>query len=419
MRKYFNAAICCALLLFYEASHSVGTGLLDRLAGENIIGDGRARPHRGAGSSQADSIPTAPAAAIPAENTTLLRNELHQANTQLIALQQRLSDSENMNSELQQQLLQLQAESDDSLVLAPIAIDQELNLERIKELNLRLEDELNQKHALASELENLQNTRIQDALNKPPRDTDFAATAAETAKLKQEINDLKEAKQELHQRLVAQTLTSNKPEPAGTARRMTVNDAASPDIRVSYAIGVWYADSAPFETQKLASIGKTLNLPAFSQGFIDKIDQRPQLSSSTISAELANIDKQLELAMLSQNEKQAKSVLTAAAKEKGAIKMPDGAIYKILSKGKAPMVMANSEILFELDEELGTGEVLAIKETKTSLTTDLPPLFQDIVTQLGIGGSAKVHIPITEAHANTGVRPGSVSITTIKIIGVK
>ena len=417
MRKYFNAALCCSLLLFYEASHSVGTGLLDRLADENIIGNGLARPQRHTDSTQPAAMPLAPTSAIQAENTALLRNELHQANTQLIALQQRLSDTENMNSELQQQLLQLQAEPDGSLVLAPIAIDQEQNLTRIKELNLRLEEELNQKHALASELENVQRTLEQDKIKSQSRDTGLAATGSEIIKLKQEINDLKEAKQELHQRLVAQTLTST--ESAGTARRMTVNDAASPDMRLSYAIGTWYADSAPHETQKLASIGKTLNLPAFSQGFSDKIDQRLQLSSSTISTELANIDKQLELAMLSKNEKQAKSVLSAASQEKGAIKMPDGAIYKILSKGKAPMVMDSSEILFELDEELGTGEVLAARETKTSLTADLPPLFQGIVKQLGIGGSARVHIPITEAHANTGVAPGSVSITTIKIIGVK
>ncbi|ASC89564.1 hypothetical protein, partial [Alcaligenes faecalis] len=74
----------------------------------------------------------------------------------LIALQQRLSDAENLNSQLQQQLQQLQAEPDGSLVLAPIAIDQEQNQARIKELSQRLEEELNQKHALASELETLQ-----------------------------------------------------------------------------------------------------------------------------------------------------------------------------------------------------------------------------------------------------------------------
>lgn len=416
MRKYFNAALCCSLLLFYEASHSVGTGLLDRLAHENIIGDGLPRPQGNTGSAPASALPST---TVQVENNALLRNELHQANTQLIALQQRLSDTENLNSQLQQQLQQLQAEPDGSLVLAPIAIDQEQNQARIKELSQRLEEELNQKHALASELESLQRIQSQDLSNGQSQDNKLAATATEIAALKKEIDELKEAKQDLQHRLVAQALNSSKDEPTGSPRRMIVNDAASPDIRLSYAIGAWYADSAPHETQKLASIGKQLDLQAFSQGFSDKIDQRLQLSSSIISIELANVDKLLEQAMLSKNEKQAKSVLAAAGAEKGAVKLPDGVVYKILNKGKAPMVSASSDILFELDEELGTGEILAARETKTSLTVDLPPLFQDIVKQLGIGGSARIHVPITEAHAATGVPPGSVSITTIKIIGVK
>ena len=416
MRKYFNAALCCSLLLFYEASHSVGTGLLDRLANENIIGNGLARPQEDTSSAQPSAIP---APAGHADNNALLRNELHQANTQLIALQQRLSDAENLNSQLQEQLQLLQAEPDGSLILAPVTLDQEQNQARIKELSQRLEDEMNQKHALASELESLQKARSQDLSNDPSQDSKRAATATEIATLKKEIDELKEAKQDLQHRLVAQALNSSKTEPTGAPRRMVVNDAASPDIRLSYAIGAWYADSAPHETQKLASIGKKLDLQAFSQGFSDKIDQRLQLSSSIISVELANVDKLLEQAMLSKNEKQAQSVLAAAAAEKGAVKMPDGVVYKILNKGKAPMVSASSDILFELDEELGTGEILAARETKTSLTVDLPPLFQDIVKQLGIGGSARIHVPITQAHAATGVPPGSVSITTIKIIGVK
>jgi hypothetical protein len=376
------------------------------LAQENLIGDSLARPQGQTGSAQA-------------ENNAVLRNELHQANTRLIALQQRLSDTENLNSQLQEQLQQLQAEPDGSLVLAPLAIDQEQNLARIRELSQRLEEELNQKHALTSELETLQKLRSQQRPDSQSQDSKLAAAATEIATLKKEIEALKETKQDLQHRLVAQALTSSKTEPTGVPRRMIVNEAASPDIRLSYAIGAWYADSAPHETQKLASIGKKLDLQAFSQGFSDKIDQRLQLSSSIISVELANVDKLLEQAMLSKNEKQAHSVLAAAGAEKGAVKLPDGVVYKILNKGKAPMVSTSSDILFELDEELGTGEILAARETKTSLTVDLPPLFQDIVKQLGIGGSARIHVPITQAHAATGVPPGSVSITTIKIIGVK
>ncbi|WZB71725.1 hypothetical protein WJ968_08040 [Achromobacter xylosoxidans] len=54
-------------------------------------------------------------------------------------------------------------------------------------------------------------------------------------------------------------------------------------MRVSYAVGAWYAESAPQETQKFASIGKKLDLQAFSQGFTDKINNRLQLPQAKLS----------------------------------------------------------------------------------------------------------------------------------------
>lgn len=194
MKKYFNAALCCTLLIFYEASHSVGTGLLDRLAQENIIGDGLARPQSASNPVKRNTVPSFAVDSDQDNSHALLRNELHQANTQLIALQQRLSDAENLNSQLQQQLQQLQAEPDGALVLAPIAIDQEQNQARIKELSQRLEEELNQKHALASELESLQRDRSLELSNGQSQDSRLAANAAEITTLKKEIDDLKETK---------------------------------------------------------------------------------------------------------------------------------------------------------------------------------------------------------------------------------
>ena len=87
-------------------------------------------------------------------------------------------------------------------------------------------------------------------------------------------------------------------------------------MRVSYAVGAWYAESAPQETQKFASIGKKLDLQAFSQGFTDKINNRLQLPQAKLSAELDGAQQQLETAMLSKNEKESKVLLAAAAKEK-------------------------------------------------------------------------------------------------------
>ena len=69
--------------------------------------------------------------------------------------------------------------------------------------------------------------------------------------------------------------------------------------------------------------------------------------------------------MLSKNEKESKVLLAAAAKEKGAVKMPDGVIYRILDKGKSPSVSDKNEILFDIEEQLSTGEEL-VRETRSS-----------------------------------------------------
>ena len=135
-------------------------------------------------------------------------------------------------------------------------------------------------------------------------------------------------------------------------------------MRVSYAVGAWYAESAPQETQKFASIGKKLDLQAFSQGFTDKINNRLQLPQAKLSAELDGAQQQLETAMLSKNEKE-QGPAGGGAKEKGAVKMPDGVIYRILDKGKSPSVSDKNEILFDIEEQLSTGEEL-VRETRSS-----------------------------------------------------
>ena len=62
-----------------------------------------------------------------------------------------------------------------------------------------------------------------------------------------------------------------------------------------------------------------------------------------------------------------------------------------------------NEILFDIEEQLSTGEEL-VRETRSSHVKDLPPLFQSIVKQLGLGGSAKILTPVTQAHAASASR---------------
>ncbi len=271
--------------------------------------------------------------------------------------------------------------------------------------------------------------------------TQLATAGKETAELKKQLALLQTQKASLEEQQKTQsaslaTLTAENqklkesqsaPAKEGADKqRMKIDKAAAKDTLTSYAIGTWYGDAAGREKSKLDGLNKKLDLNAFMQGFDDKVNNKLQLTPAALSKELAALDqvqKKQFVATQSENEKQSKAIMTKAANEKGAKRLPDGAIYRVIQQGEAPLVTGKNEIITEIDEVLGTGKVMSSKEVRASRVKDLPPLFQTVVKKLGLGGEAKLHIPAKQAYGEAGVPgfvpPGTVSIITIKIIGIK
>ncbi|WP_285128446.1 FKBP-type peptidyl-prolyl cis-trans isomerase N-terminal domain-containing protein [Leclercia adecarboxylata] len=269
----------------------------------------------------------------------------------------------------------------------------------------------------------------------------LATAGKETAELKKQLALLQTQKASLEEQQKTQsaslaTLTAENqklkesqsaPAKEGADKqRMKIDKAAAKDTLTSYAIGTWYGDAAGREKSKLDGLNKKLDLNAFMQGFDDKVNNKLQLTPAALSKELAALDqvqKKQFVATQSENEKQSKAIMTKAANEKGAKRLPDGAIYRVIQQGEAPLVTGKNEIITEIDEVLGTGKVMSSKEVRASRVKDLPPLFQTVVKKLGLGGEAKLHIPAKQAYGEAGVPgfvpPGTVSIITIKIIGIK
>ncbi|SSW64076.1 putative FKBP-type peptidyl-prolyl cis-trans isomerase FkpA [Achromobacter agilis] len=364
MRKHIGTALCCALAFSSGKASASETSLLDRLVDERIIGSE---------SSRRAIPPPAPAPVAP------------QSAGQIDELTQQLNDALAQKYALENELAALQAAA-----------------------NSRPAHDASEDGSDAAGMEIA-------GLNKQ-----VAELLAQNQTLAQQREEQERALADL--RMARQQAGEAKEGIPGPAKRVTINGSAPKDVRISYALGAWYGDSAPQETRKLLSIGKKLDLPAFAQGFNDRVANSMQLPQDQISAEIASVDQQLDAAMLSRNEKLSKVLLAEAAKEKGAVKMPDGTVYRILKKGKPPMATAQSEILFQLEEKLGSGEVLSSGEEATSKVTDLPPAFQAAVTQLGLGGSAKFHVPAKLIYGDSGssdIPPGAISIMTIKIVGIK
>lgn len=373
MRKPIGTALCCALVFSGAKASASETSLLDRLVEERIIGS----------DSHRRSLPAPVPAPVP-----------RQAAGQIGELTQQLNDALAQKHALENELAALRAAAESRPAHDASEAGSDAAGKEIIGLNKQVAELLAQNQVLAQQREEQERA----------------------------LADLRKASQQASEKLASQQAGKAKGESPGPARRVTIDSAAPKDVRISYALGAWYGDSAPQETQKLLSIGRKLDLPAFAQGFNDRVANSMQLPQDKISAELASVGQQLDAAMLSKNEKLSKALLAEAEKEKGAVKMPDGTVYRILKKGKPPMVTAQSEILFELEEKLGSGEVLSTREEATSKVTDLPPAFQAAVTQLGLGGSAKIHVPaklIDDGSGSSGIPPGAISIMTIKIVGIK
>ena len=318
--------------------------------------------------------------------------------------------------------------------------EKQLNSEKAKsEIALKqLEDA---KKVIASQESLLAMQKNNTGIEIEQSSAQLALAGKETAELKKQLAQLQAQNTSLEEKhqsqsasLAALTAENDKLKESqatagkevADATRVKIDKTASKDTLTSYAIGTWYGDMAGQEKTKLNGLKRKLDLHAFTQGFNDKVNNKLQLAPAALSKELTALE-QLQKnqfdALLLQNDKQSKAIMSKAANEKGAKRLPDGAVYRVLKQGEAPMINSQNEIITEIDEVLGTGKVMSSKEVRASRVKDLPPLFQTVVKKLGLGGEVKMHIPAKQAYGEAGVPgfvpPGTVSIITIKIIGIK
>lgn len=391
MNKHLGAAFCCALWLAgagraaAQPQPSAGLQLLDRLITEQIV-DGAAT-----------SLPVH-TLATPPETCEATPPQCDTA--QSAELIQQLDEALRQNALLAQRIEQLQAQPAshaDGAAVGTAAVDTAAV------------------GTAAAELATLRAQVASLADSERAHQQKSAALAAERDRAAAELAALKGR--------LADPQAEATPKAATAGPAFVMGKGASQDVKASYAVGAWYGDSVPQETEKFRSVGMKLDVRAFTQGFHDKIHNRLQLAQDAIAAELARIDQSLGKAMLSKNQKESAGLLEKAAKEKGAVKTSEGAVYRVIDPGKPPTAHARSQVLFELTEALGTGEVLADAEKASSAVGDLPPLFQAIVKKLGVGGSARVHIPGDQVYGQDGVPgvvpPGAVVVMTIKVLDIK
>ncbi|MBZ0058657.1 MULTISPECIES: FKBP-type peptidyl-prolyl cis-trans isomerase N-terminal domain-containing protein [unclassified Leclercia] len=342
-----------------------------------------------------------------------LTEKLNETTAQSTALTQQLAEMKKASSALDSQVATLTKQKLD----AETALKNERQKHEI--FTSQLEDA---KTVIATQQAQLASLKAESGADKE-------SSSQTASKLKSADEALASLKKQLEASQAEVAALKAKPAetpPVATANVIKIDAKTAKDTRTSYAVGTWYGDSATREKEKMTSLGKTLDLPAFMQGFNDSVNKKPQMTPDKLSSELIGLDKLHKkqfAATQSENEKQSKALMLKAAKEPGAVKVADGSVYRIVQKGEAPLILADNELITELDEVLGTGKVISSKELRASRVKDLPPLFQTVVKKMGLGGVAKIHIPAKQAYGEAGVPgfvpPGTISIITIKIVGVK
>ena len=246
MRKYAYATLCGTLLFSGKAAFAIETSLLDRLAQERIIGDGQARPQAYPVPAQPGSPRAASPAQAPSANAELV-GQLRQANEQLQELEQKLAAMEQGNALLIEQLAQRQAQGNSSQESSAQAVEQAQNQARIRELGQRLEDAQAQKRRPSGRTRQRQDGNGRQRLprqraqrrpgHSPNRDRQPETTGDGPAGRQPAAQG--SATEGPAGRATGQDGQDRRRRPRRHQRH------GAQDVRVSYAVGAWYAESAP------------------------------------------------------------------------------------------------------------------------------------------------------------------------------
>ena len=365
MRKYAYATLCGTLLFSGKAAFAIETSLLDRLAQERIIGDGQARP-------QAYPVPHSPARrAQPARP----RRPAPTRNSSA-SCDGRTNSSRNWNRSWPRRNRQRAAhraagaaagQGSRSPESSALAAEQEQNQARIRELGQR-QDTQAQRDALAAELASARTATAGNASQDSALSAALGAARTEIASLKQQATDLQAANQQLRDQQLrdqqaAQAAQQAKTDKTGGAGRVVINDTAPRTCASAMR-------SAP-GTRKARRRNPEVRVhrqeagPAGVLAGLHRQDQQSPAAAPGQTRPNSTARNSSWKPPCCPRMKKSKVLLAAAAKEKGAVKMPDGVIYRILDKGKSPSVSDKNEILFDIEEQLSTGEEL-VRETRSS-----------------------------------------------------
>ena len=394
MRKYAYATLCGTLLFSGKAAFAIETSLLDRLAQERIIGDGQARPRpirsltarraarsqpgpgaqrqRGTRRPVATGERTAPGTGTEAGRDGTGQRAAHRAAGAAAGPGSRSPES------------------------SALAAEQEQNQARIRELGQRLEDTQAQRDALAAELASARTATAGNASQDSALSAALGAARTEIASLKQQATDLQAANQQLRDQQLrdqqaAQAAQQAKTDKTGGAGRVVINDTAPRTCASAMR-------SAP-GTRKARRRKPRSSRPS-ARSWTCRRSRRASPTRSTIACSCPRPNSRPN--STARNSSWKPPCCPRMKREQG----PAGGGREGKRRGQdAGRRDLQDSRQRQVAERVGQ-ERNPVRHRRTALhgrrtgpgnsqqpRQDLPPLFQSIVKQLGLGGSAKILTP--------------------------
>lgn len=197
----------------------------------------------------------------------------------------------------------------------------------------------------------------------------------------------------------------------------------------AYSLGYFIGLESEQELRKITAFTAEVDQKIVLKGLLDRFNHTPLLTDKQIEASLAVIDKEINDNATDKGNKNKvlnEQLMAKAAKMKNAVKAKSNFIYLIHKPGSASKVAPTDSIRLRIVEKLGDGTVIASEKDNNVIAAavkDIPHTLQEVVVKLGIGGEATLYIPPKLAYGEKGVAgkipPNSLSIMTIKVLGIK
>jgi FKBP-type peptidyl-prolyl cis-trans isomerase FkpA len=145
------------------------------------------------------------------------------------------------------------------------------------------------------------------------------------------------------------------------------------------------------------------------------------------AVDLEKYGPKLQQVAKARQERVGKRFLEDAAKEKGAVKLPSGVIYKELAPGKGPSPKATDTVKVNYRGTLTTGTEFDSSfkrgEPATFPLNGVIPCWTEGVQKMKVGGKAQLVCPAATAYGEQGspptIPPNSTLVFEVELLGIE